>query len=245
MTVMSSENDYATPRDRLIVALDFKSARDAQALVARLGDSVSFYKVGLQLFAAEGPDVVRHLVGSGKKVFLDLKFHDIPNTVAGAVRSAADLGVTMLTVHASGGRKMLETAVAAAKESSSKPAILAVTMLTSLGQDSLPELGLSGAVEDNVVRMAKVAKTAGCQGVVASPLEASQVRKAVGSEMWIVTPGIRSSTAPSDDQARTTSPTLALRAGATHLVVGRPITAASDPAHAARSILEEMTLATK
>src|SRR6185312_456134 len=172
---MPIQSSHLELRDRLIVALDVSTAVEARDLVAKIGDSAHFYKVGLQLFAAAGPQVVRDLVQSGKKVFLDLKFHDIPNTVAGAVKSASELGVSMLTVHAAGGAKMLAAAAQASGQSKSAPRILAVTMLTSLAADDLPEIGISGALADQVVRLAQVAKRAGCHGVVASPLEVSQI----------------------------------------------------------------------
>jgi orotidine-5'-phosphate decarboxylase len=235
-----SESEVSRRADHLIVALDVPSTAAAKALVLKIGDAAAFYKVGLQLFAAAGPQVVQDLVASGKKVFLDLKFHDIPNTVGAAVRSAVELGVDMLTVHAGGGAKMLTAAVEAAKTSGSGPKILAVTMLTSLGQGDLLELGIAGDVADHVIRLARIAQSAGCDGVVASPQEITAVRKALGGEMLFVTPGIRLSNSPADDQARTATPSEALRAGATHLVVGRPITAATDPAAAARAILKEM-----
>src|SRR4051812_26334430 len=155
MPIQSEPLEY---KDRLIIALDVSSAGEAQALVAKIGESAHFYKVGLQLFTAAGPQVVRDLVHSGKKVFLDLKFHDIPNTVAGAVRSAADLGVSMLTVHAAGGSKMLAAAVEAAGQARSRPQVLAVTMLTSLAADDLPELGIRGGMTEQVLKLAELAK---------------------------------------------------------------------------------------
>ena len=231
------------PDDRLIVALDVPNAAAAQALVRQIGDACVFYKVGLQLFAAEGSSLVRELVRSGKKVFLDLKFHDIPNTVSGAVRSAAELSVEMLTVHASGGSKMLRAAVEAASSCAVRPKILAVTMLTSLAPDDLKELGLGSDMPANVRRLAEVAHKSGCDGVVASPHEAAEIRKSVGTKFLIVTPGIRASGSTADDQSRTASPVEAIRAGATHLVVGRPVTAAPDPAESARNILKQISQA--
>jgi orotidine 5'-phosphate decarboxylase subfamily 1 len=159
-------------QDRLIVALDVPGASQARQIVQAIGDAATTYKIGKQLFTAEGPQVVRDLVSSGRKVFLDLKFHDIPNTVAGAVKSAAELGVSMLTVHASGGSKMLQAAVEAAAQSSAKPMILAVTVLTSLSESDLQEIGVSGNVLTQVLRLAALAKSAGCGGVVASAQEA-------------------------------------------------------------------------
>ncbi len=228
-------------RERLIIALDVRNATEAQALVQKIGGGAVFYKVGLQLFVAEGPRFVRDLVNSGKKVFLDLKFHDIPNTAAGAVKSAAELGASLLTIHAAGGTKMMAAAVEAAGKTGAK--ILAVTMLTSIAEAEIKELALSGCVEDRVLTLAELAKNSGCHGVVASPREASQIRKVVGGEMLIVTPGIRPAGEAAGDQARISTPADALRAGATHLVVGRPITEAPDPAAAAQAILKEMAMA--
>ena len=228
------------PRERLIVALDVSSAREALKIVASLGDSVQIYKVGMQLYTAEGPQMVRDLVGSGRKVFLDLKYHDIPNTVAGAVREAAKLGASMLTVHASGGTKMLQAAVEAAREKDSGPQILAVTVLTSMDDQDLNEIGVHGQVVDQVVWLASLALEAGCSGVVSSPREVKTLREKLGSDFVAVTPGVRPSGAAHGDQARVTTPTEAIAAGATHIVVGRPITAAANPAEEAAKILQEL-----
>lgn len=225
------------PRDRLIVALDVPSASAARKLVASLGDSVSTYKVGKQLFTAEGPQVVRDLIASGHQVFLDLKFHDIPNTVAGAVASATALGVSMLTVHASGGSKMLAAAVEAAANG---PMVLAVTVLTSLGDADMAEIGVSGRASDQVLRLAALARNSGCPGLVASPREAAAIRQELGAGFAIVTPGIRPAGSSTGDQTRVSTPASAIGAGATHLVVGRPITAAPDPAAAARAVIAEI-----
>src|SRR5690242_11043319 len=168
-------------RGRLIVALDVSSAAEAQRIVQAVGDSASIYKVGKQLFTAEGPQVVRDLVASGRKVFLDLKFHDIPNTVAHAVAEAAKLGVSMLTVHASGGLKMLKAAAEAANSSTSKPLILAVTVLTSLTDEDLTEIGFSGSVAHEALRLAGLARMAGCGGVVSSAREAASLRRELGT----------------------------------------------------------------
>jgi orotidine-5'-phosphate decarboxylase len=230
-------------KERLIVALDVPNTAQAQALVQRIGDGAIFYKVGLQLFVAEGPGFVRNLVTSGKKVFLDLKFHDIPNTAAGAVKSTAELGISLLTVHAVGGSKMLEAAVEAANQSKNRPKILAVTMLTSISEADMAELRLSGSMADRVLSLADIAKKSGCHGVVSSPREASQIRRAIGSEMLIVTPGIRPSGEAEGDQARIATPADALLAGATHLVVGRPITDNPNPAAAVQAILKQMASA--
>ncbi|HZP25313.1 MAG TPA: orotidine-5'-phosphate decarboxylase [Terriglobales bacterium] len=227
-------------RDRLIVALDVPGAAQARQVVQSLGDTVTTYKVGKQLFVAAGPEFVRELVAQGRKVFLDLKFHDIPNTVAAAVRSAAELGVSMMTVHASGGSKMLKAAAEAAAQAPGKPLVLAVTVLTSFAEADLQEIGVSGNVLSQVLRMGALARTAGCGGLVASALEARELRRELGEGFAIVTPGVRPAGADVGDQARVITPGEAIRAGATHLVVGRPILAASDPANAARQILAEM-----
>lgn len=224
----------------MIVALDVPNAEKARALVAQLGESVSFYKVGNELFTAVGPGLVGDLVASGKKVFLDLKFHDIPNTVAGAVHSAASLGVSMLTVHASGGSKMLQAAAQAAAQSAAKPTVLAVTVLTSLAAAELEEIGISGTVEAQVLRLANLAINAGCGGIVASAQEAVRLRQTLGAGFTLVTPGIRPAGAVAADQARVVTPGDAIRAGATFLVVGRPITAADDPRRAASAITEQI-----
>jgi orotidine-5'-phosphate decarboxylase len=228
------------PRDRLIVALDVPSAAPARQVVQTLGEAISTYKIGKQLFTAEGPGIVRDLVASGRRVFLDLKFHDIPNTVGAAVRSAAELGVSMLTVHASGGSKMLQAAVEAAGQSASKPMILAVTVLTSMGDADLQEIGISGNVLSQVLRLGALARSAGCSGLVASAHEARELRRQLGDGFEIVTPGVRPAGAAVGDQARVLTPAEAIQAGATRLVVGRPITEAANPALAAQQILAEI-----
>jgi orotidine-5'-phosphate decarboxylase len=230
-------------KDRLIVALDVPGATQARQLVQSIGESASTYKIGKQLFTAEGPQLVRDLVASGRKVFLDLKYHDIPNTVAAAVRSAAELNVSMLTVHASGGSKMLKAAVEAAAQSSSKPMILAVTVLTSMSDEDLQEIGVSGTALSQVLRLGALARKAGCGGLVASAKEAGELRRELGEGFAIVTPGVRPAGAAIGDQARVLTPRDAIEAGASHLVVGRPIIEASDPAKAAASIVEEIGVA--
>ena len=227
-------------RERLIVALDVSSSAAAQKIVAAVGESASIYKVGKQLFTAEGPQVVRDLVASRRKVFLDLKFHDIPTTVASAVREAAQLNVSMLTVHASGGARMLRAASEAAAASSSKPLILAVTVLTSLSDSDLQEIGVNGRVLDQALRLSALAQANGCGGVVASAQEARQIRRMVGEGFALITPGIRPRGGDAGDQARVVTPAQAIEAGASHIVVGRPITAAQDPAAAARAIVLEI-----
>lgn len=227
-------------RERLIVALDFPDASPARQLISKLSDSVQTYKVGKQLFTAEGPQFVRDLVGSGRSVFLDLKFHDIPNTVASAVRSAASLGVSMLTVHASGGSKMLKSAVEAAASAEKPPLVLAVTVLTSMADEDLQEVGVSGRVLDQVLRLAALARDAGCGGIVASAHEAAEIRRELGAGFAIVTPGVRPAGTDAGDQARVVTPAAAMKAGATHLVIGRPVSAAADPAAAAAEILRDI-----
>jgi len=227
-------------KDRLIVALDVPTTVDAQEIVYELGDSVCFYKVGLQLFTAEGPKIVSELVNSGRKVLLDLKLHDIPNTVAGAVKAASELGAHMLTVHAFGGTRMLTEAVRASKAGAQGPMILAVTVLTSSSPADLEESGVQASVSEQVHHLAKLAQAAGCGGVVASPREAENLRAALGPEIAIVTPGIRPAGSDAGDQSRIATPTAAIRAGASHLVVGRPILAANNRNQAAQVILEEI-----
>jgi orotidine-5'-phosphate decarboxylase len=228
------------PRERLIVALDVSSAAAAQKVVAAVGDSAFTYKVGMQLYTAEGPQVVRDLVASGRRVFLDLKYHDIPNTVGAAVREAAALGVSMLTVHASGGGKMLRAGTEAACSGDSALQVLAVTVLTSMDDDEMEKVGVRARVVDQVLRLAALAIAEGCHGVVASALEAAELRRELGGDFEIVTPGVRPAGTGPADQVRVVTPPEAIAAGATRIVVGRPITGAVDPAAAARSILGQI-----
>jgi orotidine-5'-phosphate decarboxylase len=223
-------------KHQLIVALDVPTAAEARKIVVAVGDAGVFYKVGKQLFTAEGPQVVRELTAAGKKVFLDLKYHDIPTTVAGAVGEAAKLSADMVTVHASGGGKMLRAAVEAAR---ARPgmAVLAVTVLTSFDDDDLDKIGVRGRVLDQVMRLAAIALADGCQGLVASAREARQLRAEFGNGFLLVTPGVRPTGAAAGDQARVVTPAEAFAAGASHIVVGRPITGADDPAAAVRTIM--------
>jgi orotidine-5'-phosphate decarboxylase len=238
----------------ILVALDVPTTDQARKLAATLGDSVGGLKIGSQLFTSAGPSIVREMVAAGHKVFLDLKFHDIPNTVAGSVAAATDLGVWMLNVHASGGGPMLVAARDAAAERARalgqpKPLVIAVTVLTSIDADTLASVGVSRSPIDQVVRLAELVRDCGLDGVVASPQETSAIRRACGPDFVIVTPGIRggaaamdASAAPrKDDQNRTLTPGEAMRAGSSYLVVGRPITAAQDPRAAALSIYSETT----
>jgi orotidine-5'-phosphate decarboxylase len=224
------------PRERLIVALDLTSVAAAQAMVAQLGDSVAFYKVGLELIYAGGIDLARRLAGDGKRVFLDAKLLDIDNTVAGAVRTIARLGVEFVTVHAYPGA--MRAAVEARGDAPLR--LLAVSVLTSMDDEDLAAAGYGRRVAELVALRAAAAKAAGMDGVVASPGEAAAVRRIVGPGMAIVTPGIRPAGGSRGDQKRTASPAVAIRAGADHLVVGRPITAAANPRAAAEAILAEI-----
>jgi orotidine-5'-phosphate decarboxylase len=228
-----------TPRDRLIVALDVADAAAARTMVDRLAGHVGMFKIGSQIFTAAGPDFVREIIARGEKVFLDLKFHDIPNTVAGAVSAAGQLGVALVDVHALGGKEMLEAAVGALPAMGIR--LLAITILTSHDEASLGSIGVSGSVADGVRRLALLAKGAGADGVVASPQEVAVVREACGKDFLIVTPGIRAAGATRGDQARTATPAAAVAAGADYIVVGRPILEAHDPAAAADAIVRELT----
>ena len=232
-----------TPRDRLIVALDVPTVDDARRLADRLAGRVGMFKVGKQLFTAAGPAFVSELIAQGEKVFLDLKYHDIPNTVAGAVSAAVGLGVTLVDVHALAGRAALEAAAAAIGDAPTR--LLAITVLTSHDETTLAEIGLAGPVAAAVKRLALLARSAGARGVVASPHEVRLIREVCGDGFLIVTPGIRPAGAGAADQARAATPAAALAAGADYIVVGRPITSASDPATAAEIIVEEMAQATQ
>jgi orotidine-5'-phosphate decarboxylase len=227
-------------RARLIVALDVPTAAAAHKIVAAVGDSARIYKVGMQLYTAEGPQIVRDLIVSGRQVFLDLKYHDIPNTVAAAVREATNLGVGMLTVHASGGGAMLRAAVEAARNTNPSTMVLGVTVLTSLDQRDLENAGVRGSVGDQVSRLAALAISNRCHGVVASAQEAAMLRAELGDDFLIVTPGVRPIGVGHGDQARVVTPAEAIASGASYIVVGRPITEAEDPAEEAREILAQM-----
>jgi len=231
--------------DQLIVALDVDSGARALALADSLRDVVGAFKIGSRLFTLEGPSIVRALTERGDKVFLDLKFHDIPNTVATAVEAATSLGVWMLNVHAAGGSKMMKAAVDAAHATAARdrrqpPFVIAVTVLTSMNAAALAESGIETPVLDQVVRLARLTQDAGLDGVVASAQETALIRKACGKNFAIVTPGIRdqSKAAKPDDQERTMTAAEAITAGASYLVVGRPIIAAADPRAAAEKLIE-------
>jgi orotidine-5'-phosphate decarboxylase len=230
----------------VLVALDVASAGEALTLADTLRGAVGGFKIGKQLFTAEGPSIVRALAERGDRVFLDLKFHDIPNTVAGAVASAVATGAWMINVHASGGRAMMRAAADAAVETAARlgrerPLLIGVTVLTSLDDAALRDTGVQRGVREQVVHLARLAQDAGLEGVVASPLEIADIRAACGDTFAIVTPGIRpAGQGGRDDQARTLSPRDALEAGAHYLVIGRPITAAADPRAAAVAIAREL-----
>jgi len=215
-------------KNNIIVSLDFDSASGALELVEQLGPSARFYKVGLQLLTAAGPTVVRKLISDGKEVFLDLKLHEIPTSVAGAVSAAGALGASMVTVHASGGSAVLRAAVEAAR-SYPKLNVLALTVITSLRDEDLTELGLDATVPEQVVRLAKLAAAAGCHGVVASAQEARLLRGLLPAEMLIVTPGTQLQTDARNDQARVATPFDAIRWGASHIVIGRSISRSANP----------------
>jgi orotidine-5'-phosphate decarboxylase len=230
--------------DQLLVALDVDTAAEARALADRLRGGVGGFKIGNRLFTGEGPSIVEELASRGDRVFLDLKFHDIPHTVAGAVAAATRLGVWMLNVHASGGAAMMRAARAAADEEAAKrsrpaPLVIAVTLLTSLNEEALSDIGLTGMMTAHVERLAALAEASGLDGVVASPLEIDVIRRRCSRQFAIVTPGIRGAGDDKDDQHRTMSAAEALAAGASYLVVGRPIIGAADPRAAAGRIAAE------
>jgi orotidine-5'-phosphate decarboxylase len=233
-------------REKIIVALDVPSAEAGLEVAQKLHGHVGMFKVGSEVFTAEGPVLARYLLATGEQVFLDLKFHDIPNTVRAAAREAALLGVSLVNVHASGGRKMMEAAVEGVRSAArgrgvaAPTRVLAVTVLTSLGPEELAEVGFQGSPEEVVVRLARLAEAAGLDGVVASPREITAIRKACGPNFLIVTPGIRPAATACDDQTRIATPESAIRAGADYLVIGRPITGAHDPAAAADAMAAEM-----
>ncbi len=233
--------------DKLIVALDVETPAAALSLVQQLHGVAGMFKVGSQLFTLAGPQIVKDIIETGAKVFLDLKFHDIPHQVAGSARSAAQLGVSLFTVHASGGKEMMQRAVEAVSEvadrkGTQRAKVLAVSVLTSMDANTLAQIGMDSPPEESVRRLVKLAAEAGVDGVVASPQEAQDIRATVQKpDFLIVTPGIRpGSNTAADDQRRVATPAAALRAGASYLVVGRPITAATDPVAAAREIAAEM-----
>ena len=225
---------------RIIVPLDTQRVEDALALAARLDPKLCRVKIGKELFVAAGPEAVARVQERGFEVFLDLKFHDIPNTVAGACRAAARLGVWMMNVHVSGGEAMLRAAREAVASVARPPLLIGVTVLTSLAEPDLERVGLSGSVMENVERLARLARACGLDGVVCSAQEAPLVRKATGGDFTLVTPGIRLEGDQRDDQVRVVTPREAIRLGADYLVIGRPITGSADPAATLQSIRESL-----
>ncbi len=230
---------------RIIAALDVHTPEDMKHLVEKLGDSVSFYKVGMELFYSVGPDTVRYLKAAGKRVFLDLKVHDIPHTAAQAMKALTRLGADLMTLHAGGGTAMMRAAAAAVSEEAERlgierPGLLAVTVLTSIDETAWRELGHTAGIGESVGHMARLAKAAGVDGIVSSPREAAEIRAVNGADFVIVTPGIRPAFAGTDDQRRIAAPAQALRNGASYLVIGRPITKAGDPRAAVLSIAAEI-----
>jgi orotidine-5'-phosphate decarboxylase len=227
-------------RSRLIVALDLPDRTSALSAVDRLAGHVGYFKLGLEIFVREGPRFVEEIVQRGERVFLDLKLHDIPNTVSAAVRSACSLGVHMLTLHASGGRKMLEAAARSAEEAASPPLLLAVSALTSLSPDDVEALGIRDSLSDWVLRLAEAACLAGIPGLVSSSLELPLLKQRFENRFRFVVPGIRPKGSALNDQSRIATPAEAIRAGANFLVVGRPILQSPDPAQAADQIVAEI-----
>lgn len=228
------------PDPKIIVALDFDTAEETLKLVKQLRPEACRLKVGKELFTTAGPALVDQLVGDGFDVFLDLKFHDIPNTVAAACKAAARLGVWMVNVHAMGGSKMMLAARDALEGLSQRPKLIAVTVLTSMGKDDLLEIGMDVEPQDAVLRLAKLASSCGLDGVVCSAREAAILKRELGQSFQLVTPGIRLANAARDDQNRVMTPTDALRMGADYLVIGRPITKAEDPLSALNEINREI-----
>jgi orotidine-5'-phosphate decarboxylase len=229
------------PDPKIVVALDFAEASQAITFVDRLDPALCRLKVGKELFTAAGPHLVKQLVQKDFGVFLDLKFHDIPNTVAKACEAASKLGVWMINVHASGGRAMMESARNAVEKSPSPPLLIAVTVLTSMDQSALHEIGVAGDLQDQVLRLASLAKDCGLDGVVCSAQEAPLLREKLGPDFCLVTPGIRPANSSRDDQSRIVAPAEALRQGASYLVIGRPITQAADPLLALKMIHREIS----
>ncbi len=225
---------------KIIIALDYPAAAPALALAERLQPALCRLKVGKELFTATGPALLEQLMRRGFEIFLDLKFHDIPNTTAQACKAAAGLGVWMINVHALGGRKMLEVAHEAIAHSTQQPRLIAVTMLTSMAQEDLADIGIDATPAEMVLRLAKLAQDSGLDGVVCSAQEAALLRKQCGNEFCLVTPGIRPAQASLDDQSRVMTPLAALQAGSSYLVIGRPITRAADPLQALLDINQEI-----
>lgn len=229
-----------TDKNRIIVALDFADDGKALELVSGLDAQLCRLKVGKEMFTRFGPAFVEKLQAAGFDVFLDLKYHDIPNTVARACEAAADLGVWMLNVHAQGGRRMMVAAREALEKQASRPLLIAVTVLTSMEQEDLREVGLTGTPQDHVLQLAGLAQQSGLDGVVCSPLEIALLRDSIPNDFKLVTPGIRPAGAVADDQRRIMTPAEAVQAGSDYLVIGRPVTAAADPLKALQAIQSEI-----
>jgi len=241
------KGDQLTAKDKLIIALDVDTPAKALDLVKELHSVAGMFKIGSTLFTIAGPQIVRDIIALDSKVFLDLKFHDIPHQVAGAARAAAELGVSLFTIHASGGSEMMRRAVDSVNEVGSKSGtrakVLAISVLTSIDANILSEIGVSSSPSESVQRLVRLAKDSGVDGVVASPQEIQTIRGLVSNpEFLVVTPGIRLSTNEPEDQKRVATPAAAIAAGASYLVVGRPITGATDPLAAAQAIVTEMQL---
>lgn len=229
------------PDPKIIVAMDFDSADQCLSLAKRLSPADCRLKVGKELFTACGPQIVEKLIGLGFEIFLDLKFHDIPNTTSKAIKAASDMGVWMVNVHASGGRRMMEACRNILDaQSGKKPLLIGVTVLTSMEQQDLGEVGITTALDDHVINLASLAKQSGLDGIVCSAHEAKVLRAAMGLDFCLVTPGIRMQDSPADDQRRTMTPSDALAAGSSYLVIGRPITKAEDPAAVCQSIAQTL-----
>lgn len=241
LTPTVGDNGAVEPTSRVIVALDFDNRRAADEIVDRLGDECRFYKVGLELLTAAGPDLVKHLVAHGKDVFLDLKLFEIPNSVAGAVRAAGALGVSMVTVHSMGGSGIMGAAVAAARDFP-QLRVLALTVVTSMTNSDLADVGVHDSTEAQVLRLARLAQHAGCHGVIASPQEAGPLREVMGPRTLIVTPGVTLPGESPTEHARPGTPRAAVAAGASHVVVGRAVTRAADPVAALRLVRANLGL---
>jgi orotidine-5'-phosphate decarboxylase len=235
------DNDAVEPTSQIIIALDFDNRRAADEIVDRLGDACRFYKVGMELLTAAGPDLIEHLVARGKEVFLDLKLFEIPNSVAGAVRAAGALGVSMVTVHSMGGTSIMAAAVAAARDFP-RLRVLALTVVTSMTGSDLADIGVTASTEEQVLRLARLAEGAGCHGVIASPQEAGALRGVLGPDTLIVTPGVALPGESPAEHARPGTPRAAIAAGASHVVVGRAVTRAADPVAAVRLIRANLEL---
>lgn len=239
--LMTDRRQPSSPKDRLIVALDRDSRDEVLRLVDELSGTAGLFKIGLQAFIANGPQLVREVMGRGMKVFLDLKLHDIPNTVAHAAAAAAELGVSMLTVHASGGRSMLKATREAVSRFDTPPMILGVTILTSLDDIDVHSIGFRAGASESAAALALLTAESGGDGVIASPHEITAIRELCGERLTIITPGIRPAGGARDDQKRAMTPREAIAAGADYIVVGRPITESSNPADAARRIVDELS----